>query len=94
MPGDIIEIERPSGKVSFIRKGERIHLNVHPLDADRPRDTLECASVFTVGQAINVAKIIGIAARCKIEGVMEDGVWSRFRLIDPHPPEMLPDTPM
>lgn len=82
LPGDILIMDRGSGYISFVRNGENLTLNGYPLDPDRPRDALEVGSRLTVGQASNIAKLIGIASGLKVRCTDEDGSRSCFLLFD------------
>lgn len=93
-PGDIIEINRLTGYVGFIRGEDRLQMNAQPLDKGGLRDSLECANGFTVLQAVNMAKLIGIAACLEIKSAGEDGMTSRFMLLEPARPSRRGDTPM
>lgn len=93
-PGDIIEINRLTGCVGFIRGEDRLQMNAQPLDKGSLRDSLECSHGFTVPQAVNMAKLIGIATRLEIKSAGEDGMTSRFVLLEPARSSRPDDTPM
>ncbi|MFZ2804423.1 MAG: hypothetical protein WA001_04320, partial [Patescibacteria group bacterium] len=81
VPGDVINIDRGSGLVTFLRNGERLVLNAYPLDPELPTDGIRLVPSLTVVHAAGIAKIIGVASGFKLKCDMEDGGTSRFILL-------------